>query len=100
MSSVSKQATVYFKYSPKRIAVSREFHPDGPGLSVVAFSFLCYLRPVLVIVHDLYVVGISIAPGEADSIVLVDSNAVLVPTISLERFQSVTQRFRPVDLLP
>jgi hypothetical protein len=44
---------------------------------------------LLVIVNDLNVEGVSALPAEADSILLVDTYAVLAFPVSLQLFQSV-----------
>jgi hypothetical protein len=41
------------------------------------------------IIYDLYVVGVAIAPGKADAPAVVDPNAVLSASISSQLFQAV-----------
>lgn len=43
------------------------------------------------IVHDLDIVRVAVAPAEADPPLVVDANAVLAAPIALERFQPVAR---------
>jgi len=45
-----------------------------------------------VVVHDLDFEGVATTPLEADSVLVVDPNAMLSPTISLERFEAIRGR--------
>ncbi len=45
-----------------------------------------------VIVDDFYIVGILVTPNEADTVLIVDADAVLAPAITLERFKSIARR--------
>ena len=47
---------------------------------------------LLVVVNDLNIEGVSALPAEADSILIVDTYAVLAFPISLRLFQSVRRR--------
>jgi hypothetical protein len=42
-----------------------------------------------VIVDDLYVVGVPVVPDEADTVLIVDTNAVLAPSVPRKRFKPV-----------
>lgn len=44
------------------------------------------------VVHDLNVVGIPVAPNKADTPLIVDPNAVLSLSVSVERFQPIARR--------
>lgn len=46
-------------------------------------------RPALVIVNDLDVVSIAIAPTEAQPPLVIDANAVLTLTVSLQGFEPI-----------
>jgi hypothetical protein len=59
-----------------------------------------------VVVDDLDFVGMALLPTETDTILLVDPNAVLAPTIAAQSFESVARLDRqmlkisnPVDLI-
>ena len=42
------------------------------------------------IAHNLYIMGMSIAPHEADAPPVVDANTVLTDAVALQRFEPVT----------
>lgn len=43
------------------------------------------------IVHNLHIVGISIAPDEADAVLIVDPDAVLATAVTSKRLQAVSR---------
>jgi hypothetical protein len=43
------------------------------------------------VVHDFYVVNVSLLPNEADAPLIVDADAVLANSIAFESFQSVAR---------
>ncbi len=47
--------------------------------------------PVLVIVHNLYIVGISIVPDEADAVLIVDPDAVLSTPVTRHCLQAIAR---------
>src|SRR6185437_16071348 len=56
--------------------------------------------PSLVVIRDLYLVRPIPPPDEADSVLVIDSDAVLAGPCSLERFQTVSRvntQFRQVE---
>jgi hypothetical protein len=48
-------------------------------------------RPALVIVDDLDIMGVAVAPDKADPESVVDPDAVLTPSVAAERFQPVSR---------
>ena len=54
--------------------------------------FLVVMSSPLVIIHNLDLVRGAFTPDKADTILFVNSNAVLTQTIALERFQSISRR--------
>lgn len=44
------------------------------------------------IIHDRNVAGVPVAPNKADTPLIVDPNAVLSLTVSVERFQPIARR--------
>ena len=48
---------------------------------------------LLVIIGDFNVMCVAILPAEADAPLLVDADAVLPTTVSLERFQAIGGRY-------
>ena len=51
------------------------------------------------VIHNLNIVRIAVAPHKADAPLIVDANAVLSLSIALERFQVITRRRRQVAQL-
>src|SRR4051812_1344428 len=72
---------------------SRRTSPGCTGGSRRPFAIIP--SPRLVIVHDLHVVRVPVAPDEADAILIVDPNFV-GPVVASERLESVA-RGRPPD---
>jgi len=48
------------------------------------------------IIYDLNIVSIAIAPHKADTPLIVDANTVLPVSVAFERFQSITRKRRQV----
>ena len=48
------------------------------------------------VIHDLHLEGVSITPDEADSILVIDADAVLSRPVSLEGLQSIARRYSKV----
>jgi hypothetical protein len=49
---------------------------------------------LLVIIHDLNVMGVSVPPIKTDAELVVDPNTVLAPAISFEGFQAETRQIQ------
>jgi hypothetical protein len=69
------------------IRSSRRTSPGCTGGSRRLFAI--HALPVLVIVHDLHIVSVPVVPDDADTILIVDPNAVLSTPIACERFEPV-----------
>src|SRR4051794_13823630 len=73
---------------------SRRTSPGCTGGSRRPFAIIP--SPRLVIVHDLHVVRVPVAPDEADAIMIVDPNTVLAPSVASERLESVARECRQI----
>jgi len=49
-----------------------------------------------VVVHDLHVEGIAVAPAKADPVLIIYPDTVLALAITLQNFQSVARRYTKV----
>ena len=57
------------------------------------FDFLCH-RILLVIIHDLNLIGVTLQPDKTNAPLLINTNAVLPFPIALQCFQSVPRQCR------
>lgn len=51
---------------------------------------------MLVIVDDLNIVGMTLAPHKTDTVLIVDSDAVLTSTVPSKRLQHIARRYRQI----
>ena len=51
------------------------------------------------VINDLDIPTISVAPYEADSPLIVDANAVLSPSVTAKRFQAISGRYAQIGKL-
>ena len=64
----------------------------SPGWTAKTFRVLLIRHPTfLVEIHDLYVKSIPIPPQEADTVLIVDANAVLSRAVSAQCLQMITR---------
>jgi hypothetical protein len=62
---------------------------------IVSPYLILFLQPAItksVIIGDLYVVGIAVAPHEAETELIIDANAMLALSIAVQCFQAITGR--------
>jgi len=64
----------------------------SPGCTAKTLRGLALRRRFLVVIDDLDVISIPFPPHEADTILIVDANAVLPRSISAKCFQMVSRR--------
>ena len=48
------------------------------------------------IIHDFYVIGISVSPNKADSPLVIDTDAVLAPAVAFQGFQMIVGRYAQI----
>src|SRR3990172_3602440 len=71
---------------------SKRISPGWIGGSSFVFAMAHLNQYSLVIVHDLHLVGITVSPHETDSPPGVNPDAVLPPSVALQRLQPVAWR--------
>jgi hypothetical protein len=49
-----------------------------------------------VVIGDLYIISVAISPDKADSVLIVDANAVLAFTISRQGFEVIAREDRQI----
>src|ERR1035441_5668004 len=87
------------KNSSRRISPGCTAHPAGPSFLILTIAspvfghgtVLCCALD-LVIVRNLYVVGIAIPPNEAHAELVINGNTVLAFPVMLQLFQSAAGR--------